>query len=270
MHHLLHFMQNGLPFCSIELDGLKGKQIVDIGVVAVGEGPALHHQALQPCGRVAECARAVLNQVFIFFVGRALDERRPLDRAQFGTDANLPEVINDRFRDIGIGRIAEIQSRIETVRISGVGKQLLRLCRIVHRRRRLPVVFEHVGKDGRPCNVGKPHGQRFVDGLAVDREAGGEAHLWVVPWRFRVPLIREINAEGALHSHRFDTETGGAAQFVGQLAPDRIGDVDFAPFQCRQPCCLVRDHFQNQPFHARCVAPVRLERFEHQLHARRK
>jgi hypothetical protein len=118
--------------------------------------------------------------------------------------------------------------------------------------------------------MGKPHGQRLVDGLAIDGETGREPHPLIVPGRFRVPLIREIHGERALDDHRLEAEARRALQFFGELAADRIGNVDLAPLERRQTRGLVRDHFQNQTLYAWRVAPVRLEGLQHQLDAGRE
>jgi hypothetical protein len=71
----------------IELDRLLAKQLVDIGVAAIGIGATFDDEGLQPGGGVAEGRTGPLNEAFEGFVRVAFEEGRALDRAQPGPDA---------------------------------------------------------------------------------------------------------------------------------------------------------------------------------------
>ena len=66
----------------------------------------------------------------------------------------------------------------------------------------------------------------------------------------------------------FSVSPGVCLQLRGQLAADRVGDVDLAALQCGKPCRLFGDHLQHQPLHADRLAPVALVGLQHQFHAR--
>ena len=142
----------------------------------------------------------------------------------------------------------------------------LGLGRVVDRRRRLPVEIEPLGDDGVSGDFRVAQGQRLVGALAVDGEAGGLAHPHVVPRRLVVPLVGEIEAERALHHRRLQREAGYRAQLLGQLAAHRIGDVDLAPPKCCKARALVRDHLEDEALDRRLLAPILVERLEHELH----
>ena len=96
------------------------------------------------------------------------------------------------------------------------------------------------------------------------------AHALVVPRRLRIPLVGEVEPEGALDHHRLQRQARRLLQLLGELAADRVGDVDLAALQRRQPRRLLGHHLEDQPLHGGHLAPVALEGFEHQLHAGRE
>ena len=148
-----------------------------------------------------------------------------------------------------------------------LGEQFFGLRRIVSRFLRLPIIFEDVGHErvaGQPRIAER---QRLVDALAVDREAGGLAYPLVMPRRFRVPLLGESEPEGALDHRRLEAEPGSALQLLGQFAADRIDDIDLAAGQRGKPGRLVGNDLEHQPFDAWRLAPISLERLQHQLDA---
>ena len=112
---------------------------------------------------------------------------------------------------------------------------------------------------------GKPESERLVDGVAVDRKVGGPTDALVMPRRCRVPLLGKIEPERAWRVDRLERQPRHIAQFLGQFAVDRVDDVDLAHLERGQPGRLLRDHLEDEPFDARDLAPVRLERLEHQF-----
>src|SRR5271169_4334026 len=91
-------------------------------------------------------------------------------------------------------------------------------------------------------------GQRLIDPVAVDRQAGGPPHPLVMPRRFRVPLIRKVDVEHTLDDRWLQGQPGGALQLFGELAADRIRDVDLAALQRGEPRGLVGDHLDIRRF----------------------
>ena len=150
-----------------------------------------------------------------------------------------------------------------------LGQELLGLGRIVDGGRRLPVEVEGVGNDtsGDP---GEAKGQCLVDGLVIDGQAGGEPHALVMPWRFRIPLVGEVEPECRLDDGRLEGEPLGALQLLGELAADRVGNIDLAALEGSQPRGLVGDHPEHQSLYVGRLAPILIEGLHGQLQARRK
>ena len=108
----------------------------------------------------------------------------------------------------------------------------------------------------------------LVDALAIERQRHGLAHPRVVPGRFRIPLIGEIDPERRVDHHRLQREPRRALQLLGQLAADRVGEIDLAALQRREPRGLVGNHLPDQLLHGGRLAPVAVERLHHQFDAR--
>ena len=121
-----------------------------------------------------------------------------------------------------------------------------------------------------PVSLRVAERQRLVDGLAVDGQARRQPHALVVPWRLRVPLVGEVDPERRRDDGGLEGEPLRALQLLGELAADRVDDVDLAALQRRQPRRLVVDRLEHQALDARGLAPVLVERLERQLHARRE
>ena len=88
-----------------------------------------------------------------------------------------------------------------------------------------------------------------------------------MPWRFRVPLLGESQPEGALDYHRLEAQSRGALQLLGQFTADRIDQIDLAAGQRGEPGRLVRNDLEHQALDARRLAPIALERLQHQFDA---
>src|SRR6202042_867647 len=102
----------------------------------------LHCVSLQSRRGIPECAGACLDDVLVLLLCEPLGERGSLHRAELAADADLTPVIHDRLGDIGVGRVAIIETGIEAIRIASGSEQLLRLGRVVLWRWRLPVELE--------------------------------------------------------------------------------------------------------------------------------
>jgi hypothetical protein len=86
-----------------------------------------------------------------------------------------------------------------------------------------------------------------------------------MPRRCGVPLLGEIEPERAWRVDRLERQPRCVAQFLGQFAVDRVDNVDLTHLERGQPGRLLGDHLEDEPFDARDLAPVGLERLEHQL-----
>ena len=206
------------------------------------------------------------NHVLIFFVGCALQEPGALDRHQLGTDTDFAEIVHHGLGDIGVGAVAVVFAGVEAAGITGFGKQLFSHCRIVNGGGGLPVIVEAL-RDDAAGQLGVAEGQRLVDAFAVDRQAGRFADPLVVPRRFRVPLVGKGQPERGRRIDRLQGQPGAMSHFFREFAADRIGDVDLAALQRGQPGRLVRDHLHHDPLDGRVLAPIALERLQHQLDA---
>ena len=71
--------------------------------------------------------------------------------------------------------------------------------------------------------------------LAVDREARGPAHASSCHGDFGSHWSGKYDPERAPEPRRLQRETRRALQLLGQLAADRVGDVDLAALQRGQP-----------------------------------
>src|SRR5689334_19851327 len=107
--------------------------------------------------------------------------------------------------------------------------------------------------------------QRVIDALAIDRQICRATDAQIVPWRFRVPLIDEIEAEHALHEGRFQHQAGSTFQLLGKFAAYRIDNIHFSVLQRRQPRGFVGDDPQYQPFDGGSFAPISVKGLEHQF-----
>ena len=99
---------------------------------------------------------------------------------------------------------------------------------------------------------------------------GRQAHAPVVPRRARVPLVGEDQPVGGHERSRPQGEPGRAPHLLAELAVDRVGDVRLTALEHGQARHRVRDRLEDEALHARRLAPVPLERLEHQLDARRE
>jgi len=103
--------------------------------------------------------------------------------------------------------------------------------------------------------------------LHVIRENPSESAP-IVPRRFRIPLIREIDPEGGLTDVRLEGQARATSDLLGQGAADRVGDVDLTTLQARQARGLVGNRSQDEALHVRRLAPVLLEGVDDELDTR--
>src|SRR5215467_6160830 len=215
-------MEYGLALAAIHLPCLLSEQRVDVGVVAIDELPALHHEHFQPRRRVAERTRSGLDEVLELLLAIALEEARAFDGTDLNSDADFSEIVDHGLRNVGVGGIAIVEACIQTAGIPRLPQEPSRLSRVEDRFRRLPEIFIHVGNDGIAGDLGKAHGHRLIDALAIDGEAGGAAYTGIVPRRFWIPLIGEIHAERSLDRYGLQGQSRRLLHRLSGFAADGI------------------------------------------------
>src|SRR5215469_9095306 len=212
---LLHPMQHRLALLVVELNRLLLVERIDVGVAAIDKRAALDDISLVSGRGVAKSAGNGLDDVFECLLGVSLDEGGALDRPQLHPDANCLEVIEHSLADIGVGRVAKIAAAVEALRKTRLGEDLSGLLRVIDRGRRLPEELVIVRYDRIPGDERITEGQRQVEAVAVDRQAGGPPHPLVMPRRLLVPLIREVYVEYALNDRRLEGQAWCALQLFG-------------------------------------------------------
>ena len=123
------------------------------------------------------------------------------------------------------------------------------------------------GALGRRLRSPQPVEERLVDRVAVDRMVDGETNAPIGPDGLRVPLLAEEEPVDAMRVGRLERQTGRAPDLFRRDTAKRVGDVDFAALQHRQPRRLVDHRLEHEPLDARSFAPVLLPGFEHELHS---
>src|SRR4051794_36984639 len=112
--------------------------------------------------------------------------------------------------------------------------------------------------------------QRTIDVLTVNGEAGSLPDPDIVPRRFRVPLLGEIDPVGGRSNGGFEDQTRCLLYILGKLPSDRVGDVDLTPLQCRYPGGLIGNDPEDEALDAGSLSPKLIECFKNQLDTRRK
>src|SRR5215472_4156930 len=165
VHELLDAMQRRLAPLAVELACLLAEEPVDVGIAAVHEGAAGDHEGLEADRRVAEGAADAVGEVLQLLLLVALEERRALERAEPGPDADRSEIVGYRLAHGGRRRFAPEVARVESVRVAGLGEQSLCQGGIVSVGRRLPEEVEALGDDA-PRDSREAERDRVVHRLA--------------------------------------------------------------------------------------------------------
>src|SRR5207249_2108112 len=139
-----------------------------------------------------------------------------LERAKPGADAGGAQIVRYRFGDARVDRVAGEVARVEAVGIAGFGQELLGPGEIVRNGRRLPVVLEVRG-DEAVVEARGPERLGLVDRLAIDGVVGGETKPAVVPGRFRVPLVDEVDPVAVVRERGLEREPRSTADLLAQL-----------------------------------------------------
>src|SRR5215471_1323510 len=113
VHELLDAMQRRLAPLAVELGRLLAEEPVDVGIATVHEGAAGDHEGLEADRRVAEGAADAVGEVLQLLLLVALEERRPLERAESGPDADRSQVVGHRLAHGGGRRLAPEVTPVE-------------------------------------------------------------------------------------------------------------------------------------------------------------
>src|SRR5256886_3849227 len=269
VHDLLDLVQQRLALLAIQLGSLILEERIDLRIAAVDIGTAGDDEGLQARRRVAKRAARRVREVLVLLVAVAGPVRGALDRPQLGPDAELLQIVRDRLLHVRVRDVQVVFAGVEAVGVARLGQELLGLRGIERIGRRLPVEIEGARNDA-VRQPGVAEGDGLVDRLAVDRQVGGQTHPTVVPGGFRIPLVQHAHPLRRLDDRRFQDEPRAPLQLFGELAADRIDDVDLAALERRQAGRLVADHLEDEALHVRRLAPVAVERLQHELDARRE
>src|SRR5438876_6907622 len=199
VHELLDPVEHRLAALTIELAGLLSEEPVDVGIATVDVGTAGGDERLEADRRIPEGAADAVDEILELLLLVRLEEARPLERPHSRSDSHRLEIAGRGLAHRGGGGVAPEVSRVEPFRITRLAEELLGLCRIVGVCGRLPEEVEALGNDA-PGDPREAERDRLVDGRAVDRVVGGEAHAPVRPRRLRVPTGRGTRASGSTRS----------------------------------------------------------------------
>src|SRR5262245_36132724 len=227
---LLDALEHRLALLAVELSGLLGEQLIDVGPAAVGVLSVAGEELGQSRGRVAVSPDAAHAHSAEFLGAPGREERRALDVAQRGLDAHRLEVAGHRLAGRVVRRRGVKISAVEAVRIAHLGQELSRLRRIVGVR-----LDGHAELEALRNEVAvEPRGaQRLgrVEGLAVDGVAGRQAHALVVPRRLRIPHVEEVDVEAGHPAREGELQGGIALDLLGLGHLQQVGDVHLAALE---------------------------------------
>ena len=131
------------------------------------------------------------QQALELFLAPGGHEGSPLHGAHLGADADSGQIVANRLSHAVEGRRRVEVAGIKAVRIASLGQQALGPGGIVgHRFQRQREL--HIARDDGPRRPAQSHALGLVDRLPVDGQVGGQPHPLVMPGRFGVPLLREL------------------------------------------------------------------------------
>src|SRR6516165_4345220 len=191
---LLDVIQDRLALFVVEDGCLLLIERIDVGVVAIGVGATLDDKGGEPGRGIAEGAAAAQDQVLEAFIGPSLDKGGAFEWPQLYLKPDGLKVVKNRLGDVRVRRVAVELAGVETAGKACLSQQLFGLGRVIDRRRRLPEGVE-TKRNEAVGNLRVAEGDRVVDRLAVESEVRGLPHPLVVPRRFWVPLVGEVEPE---------------------------------------------------------------------------
>src|SRR5262245_22917264 len=122
MDDLLDPVEDHLALRAIQLRGLLTEEAVDVGVASVRVRAAGDGEGLEPGRGVPRGADEEVDEVLVFLLGDALEERRPLERTQLELDSHGFQVGEYRFAPGAHLEVAEELAGVEAVRVPGLGE----------------------------------------------------------------------------------------------------------------------------------------------------
>src|SRR4029453_14065030 len=194
VENLLDLVQHCLALLHVQLAQLPLVQVLDLGDDAGRVGAALAHVRLEPRGGVGAGAADADDHVLELAVAPRRGERRPLHGPHLRPDADVLEIGRQLFAHREVGRPRVEIARVEAVRVARLGEEPPRLRGVEGIRLEELRELERARDQGAG---GLREAQRLglVERLPVDREAPPLPQAQVVPGRFRVPLVRQIEPE---------------------------------------------------------------------------
>ena len=262
-------MHEGLALPEIELARLSREEVVDLGQRAVGVDAALGRVRLQPRGGVAHDGGDVHDDPAQLLLAPRREECRALHRAHPGLDADGLQITDDGLAHRVVGREGIEVARVEAVRIAGLGEQLLGVRGVVGGRLHGDRELEDARHD-RAREPGEAERLGLVDSLAVDGVAGRQPHATVVPRRFRVPLLGQLEPERAGQQRRLELDARRALELFSHGAGEEVGEIHLASLQRGRARRLLRHRAHDDPLDVGRLPPVAVEGLEHDLHAGRE
>src|SRR5581483_4823562 len=268
VHQPLDLVEQQLALAAIELVRLLLVERVDVRVAAVGIGAVARNDLRHARGGVAiQRARAHADAAQLLRRDRR-EERRALHGPHPDADAHGAEVADDRLAEREVRRQLIELTRIEAVRIAGLGQELPAPRGIVGVRldgqRELEAPRHEI--------AGGPRGAerlRLRQRTAVDGVAGGEANAAVRPRRLRIPLIEEIEEERRDTARERQPQARVTLDLLRLGRVEQVGDVDLPALQHGHARERLRHHLEDEPLDGRHLAPVAVERLHDELDTRR-
>jgi hypothetical protein len=190
MHEFLHLVQRRLS-------------LLEVQFALLFIHAALDDKRLQARGGIAKRAAASLDDVLVALLRVALEESRTLEGPERGANADGLEVIEHCLGQVGVGSVAVVLAGVESAGIAGLGEQLLGPDWVIPGSGRPPIILKVVW-DNAAGNSRMSQGQRLVDRLVVDGQTGREPYPLIMPGRFFIPLVGEVQPEGRLDDGRLE------------------------------------------------------------------
>src|SRR5207245_7353515 len=154
-----------------------------------GEATAGSTEGLETGRRVSPGSVEPHDHALELLLAPRREQSRPLQRPDTRANADGSEVTGERLAHRVQRRVRIEVAGVESTREAGLGQEVFGLAWIVGRRSERGREVEAPGND-RAGRTGEPEGLGLVQGLGIDREAGGVAGGLVVARGLRIPLAR--------------------------------------------------------------------------------
>ena len=257
-------MQHRFTLAPVRLARLLLVERLHVRILAARIGAVARHRVGQPGRRVAVARHRAHAQAVELLAGPRGLERRALHRAHLDLDADRAEVARDRLAGREVRRIGIEIAGVEAVRVAGFREELFGLCRIVgiglERQRELELARHH--------RAGQPRGAErlgLVERSPIDGHDGGQPHAPIVPGRFRIPLIEEVQVVDADRPREGQPDRRVALELERGRRVEHVRHVHLAVLQHGRAGRGVRHRLEHEPLHRRRLAPVALVGLHDQL-----